>query len=196
MIVLGITGSSGSGKTATSYILNQRADTQVIDADEIAKELNQIGTEYLKSIRNVFGDSFFFEDGNLNRKALANEIYTSKESLEKLNELTFEYVVKEIVSRLQKIKDKKIVVIDAPLLFEAGLNKYCNYTISLIAEKELKVERICLRDNIDRQTALKRLSIQQNDEFYIKNSDFIIKNNKNCNLELEIEKIMSKLNAK
>ena len=116
--------------------------------------------------------------------------------MEKLNELTFEYVVKEIVSRLQKIKDKKIVVIDAPLLFEAGLNKYCNYTISLIAEKELKVERICLRDNIDRQTALKRLSIQQNDEFYIKNSDFIIKNNKNCNLELEIEKIMSKLNAK
>ena len=201
MKVLGITGTSGSGKTALSEILKLRDNVIIIDADKVVKEISVPGTEYFSSIKESFGNDVILENGNLNRKVLAEKIYSNKEDCEKLNKLTFKYVVKEIVERIKKIKEEQLennnyekkridfLVIDAPLLFESGLNEYCDYIISLIAEKELKIERICARDNIDRKTAEGRLSIQQSDEYYIEKSDFIINNNRECDLKKEIEKL-------
>lgn len=195
MKILGVTGSSGSGKTTLSNILSERNDVKIIDADQIARQISQIGNDYLVAIKNTFGKDVFLEDGNLNRKALAEKIYTSSEALAKLNILTFDHVVKEIICEIENTKDRniKFIIIDAPLLFESELNKRCDYTLSLIANKELKIKRICARDNISEETAQKRLSIQQSDEFYIKNSDFIIENDEDCDLKLEIEKIFNKL---
>lgn len=196
MKILGVTGSSGSGKTTLSNILSKRKDVKIIDADKIARQISQIGNDYLLAIKNTFGKDVFLEDGNLNRKALAEKIYTSSEALEKLNILTFDHVVKEIICEIENTKDRNIkyIIIDAPLLFESELDKRCDYTLSLIANKELKIQRICARDNITEETAQKRLSIQQTDEFYKKNSDFIIENNEDCDLKLEIEKIFKKIN--
>ena len=85
----------------------------------------------------------------------------------------------------------KIVVIDAPLLFEAGLEKHCDFVVSLIAEEKLKIKRICKRDNVNEQIAKSRLNIQHEDSYYIEKSDYVIKNNENCDLKSEIEKIVS-----
>lgn len=195
MKIIGITGTSGTGKTTLSNILSKRNDIKIIDADKVAKKLSQIGSDYLLAIRYTLGNDVFLEDGNLNRKALAEKIYTSEEALEKLNILTFDHVVKEILCEIENTKneDIKFIVIDAPLLFESELDKKCDYTISLIAKKELKIKRICQRDNISEELAQKRLNIQQEDEFYIKNSDYIIVNNEDCDLNLEIEKIFEKM---
>ena len=196
MKIIGITGSSGTGKTTLSNILSSRNDIKIIDADKVAKQLSQIGNDYLLAIRYTIGNDVFFEDGNLNRKALAEKIYSSSEALAKLNILTFDHVVKEILREIENTKNEniKFIIIDAPLLLESELDKKCDYTISLIAKKELKIKRICQRDNISEEMAQKRLNIQQEDEFYIKNSDFVIINNEDCDLKLEIEKIFEKIN--
>ena len=195
-MIIGVTGTSGSGKTTVGNILAKREDVVVIDADKVAKELNKPETEYMKEIRKIFGDTFFLDDGNLNRARLAEEIYTNNDSREKLNTLTFKYVVNSILEKIKEIKNEnKYIVIDAPLLFEAGLENFCDYTISLISDYETKVERICKRDSISREVAEKRLSIQHDDKYYIEKSDFIIENNKNCNLESEVERIMNKIEA-
>ena len=83
----------------------------------------------------------------------------------------------------------KIVVIDAPLLFEAGLDEVCDYVVALVADKELKIRRICLRDNIDEKTAESRLNIQNDDIFYTQKADFVITNSKDCDLKTEIENL-------
>ena len=195
MKVIGITGSSGSGKTTLSKILNEREDVKVINADEVVRELSVPGTEYLNAIKDTFGQEVFCEDGNLNRKKLAKKIYNDNVSRENLNKLTFNYVVKEIISRVINIDSEKVkfAIIDAPLLFESGLNKCCDYVISLIADFDLKVRRICKRDNIDEQTAKSRLNIQNEDEFYIQKSDFVIHNSENNDLNKEIEKIFKEI---
>lgn len=191
MKIIGITGTSGSGKTTLSRILNEREDVKVIDADKVVKEMSIPGTEYLDSIKSTFGNNYFFSDGNLNRKELAQKIYTDSDARENLNKLTFKYVVNEILERIKNINNEKIkiVVIDAPLLFESGLEECCDYVVSLIADEDLKIKRICKRDNIDEETAKCRLNIQNEDSYYIEKSDFIIYNTKNCDLKSEIEKI-------
>ncbi len=195
MNIIGITGSSGAGKTTLSKILNERKDVKIIDADKVVKEMSVPGCEYLEKIEDTFGQEVILEDGNLNRKLLADKIYNNNEALEKLNKLTFKYVIEEILNRIKEIKELKeteIIIIDAPLLFESGLEKYCNYVIALIADKELKIERICQRDNIDEKVAKSRLNIQHEDSYYTEKADFVINNSRNCNLKLEIEKLLKK----
>ena len=161
MKIIGITGASGSGKTTVSEILNKRQDIRIIDADKVAKSLNTPGTDYMNNIKNVFGKSIFFDDGNLNRKELARIIYSNEKARKELNDLTFRYVGDEILKKIEELKklDITFIIIDAPLLIEAGLNKNCDYVIALIADDELKVKRICKRDNIDEETAKKRFSM-------------------------------------
>ncbi len=194
-MIIGITGTSGSGKTTVGNILSKREDVFVIDADSVAKELNKPNTSYMKAIRSSLGNDFFLEDGNLDRKKLADEIYSNNNSREKLNSLTFKYVVDEILEIIKNDVDenKNYIVLDAPLLFESGLHNFCDYTISLISEYETKVKRICDRDNITEETAKKRLSIQHDDNYYIEKSDYVINNYAGCNLELEIERIINKI---
>ena len=195
MKVIGITGSSGSGKTTLSKILNERDDIRVINADKVVRELSVPGTEYLNAIKETFGQEVFLEDGNLNRKKLAKKIYNDNVARENLNKLTFNYVVKEIITRIINIHSENInfAIIDAPLLFESGLDKCCDFVISLIADFDLKVKRICKRDNIDEETAKSRLKIQNEDSFYIEKSDFVIYNSENNDLKLEIDKVFKEI---
>lgn len=192
MKIIGITGTSGSGKTTLSQILNKREDVKLIDADKVVREMSIPGTEYLEAIKNTFGEEVFLEDENLNRKALAEKIYNDGKALESLNKLTFKYVVAEILDRIKNTTEKNIkyIIIDAPLLFEAGLEKHCNIVVALIADYNLKIKRICKRDNIDEKTAESRLNIQHEDSFYTEKADYVITNNENCDLEKEIKKIL------
>ena len=194
MKVIGITGSSGSGKTTVSKLLEKNHQAKLIDADIIVKEMSVPGTEYIKKIEEIFGKTILFEDGSLNKKLLAEKIYSNKDELESLNRITFKYIVDEMKKRVEIFKNTiDLIVIDAPLLIESGLDKLCDYIISIIADEDIKIKRICKRDNLSLDTARKRLNIQKEDKYYIENSDFVISNNENCDLEKEIEKIMQKL---
>jgi len=197
MKIIGITGSSGSGKTTICEILNQREDTKIIDVDKIAKRLTNSETEYFIEVKKAFqNDNILLEDGNLNRPKLANLIYQDYQKLQKLNEITFKHLIPQIMEELNQVNRKiNIVIIDAPLLFEAGLEKYCDITIALEASENLKIQRICKRDKISKEVAKARLEIQQSNEFYREKADYIMVNDENITLkflEEEINKILLK----
>lgn len=180
--VIGITGNSGSGKTTATEILRKLTNAGVIDADKVAQELSLPGTEYLKAIKDKFGDSVFLEDGGLNRKKLAERIYGSKEDLELLNSLTFKYVVQEIKKRIENTTEQ-VIILDVPLLFESGLDKECTFVIGLIAPFDVKVNRIVARDGISEEMAYARINIQAKDEFYLDKADIVIENINSNELE-------------
>lgn len=193
MKVIGITGNSGAGKTTVCEIMKTLYDVNIIDADKVAKSLSKKGTAYLKAIEETFGAEIIKEDGNLNRKLLAKKIYENNEDRNKLNNLTFIYVVDEIKNILKQ-NEEKINIVDAPLLFESGLEKLCDKVITVVATLELKIKRICERDGLDIEVAKSRLKIQNNEEFYINKSDFIIRNNGSRNdLEKQIKDIMNEI---
>lgn len=192
-MIIGITGNSGTGKSEISKLLAEKINAKIINADEVVKELSENGNEYYEKIVELFGSSIL-NNNKLNKPQIAKIIYNNKEKREELNKLTYKYVVEEIKKRA-KNSDYKNLIIDAPLLFESGLNKICNITIGVIANMDNKIQRICKRDNIDEETALARLKIQQEDKFYIQKSDYIIKNNGKIN-EINLEEICTKIGNK
>lgn len=185
-MIIGITGNSGSGKSEISKILAKKINAKIIDADEVVKELSEPGTKYYNKIIELFGKEILIEN-KLNKKQMAEIIYNNSEKREKLNKLTYKYVVEEIKNRAKKLKEKNIII-DAPLLFESGLDKICKFTIAVLADFNIKLERICKRDNLDKETAKARLDIQAKDEYYIKKANYTIKNNRAID-EINLEEI-------
>ncbi len=189
-MIIGITGNSGSGKSEIASILAQKIKAEIIDADLIVKELSEPEHTYYKKIIELFGEGIL-EGKKLNKKKIADIIYKDKMKREQLNNLTYIYIVNEIESRVKNIENRDIII-DAPLLFESGLDKICNFTIAVLADEQIKIERICKRDNLDLKTAKHRLSIQEKDKFYISKADYIIKNNKKKE-EINLEEICTKI---
>lgn len=191
MKIIGVTGSSGAGKTTICTILEKKYLAHIIDADKVAKRLTKKGTMYLNSIVDYFGIGILDSTGELKRKELATIIYEDEEKRSALNNLTFTYVVNEIKENINKLQDKELIVIDAPLLYESNLDKICDLVIGVVAKEEDKIDRICLRDDISEEMAKKRLSIQLNDDYIKNRADYIIVNNGNIEeLEEEIKKII------
>lgn len=191
MNIIGVTGNSGSGKTLAAQIIREKYNAEIIDADKIAKQLLENKTEYFNEVLNLFGNEILNDEGNINRKKLADIIFSNDIKREALNEITFIYVVNEIKSRVEKICNKNIVI-DAPLLFESNLDKICAKIISILADEEIKLKRIMNRDNLTPENAKKRLNSQKKDEYYIEKSTFFVYNNKDVeNLKKELEKILN-----
>lgn len=190
-MILGITGSSGAGKSTVCEILQKKYNSQTINTDEIAKKLSKPGTNYLQEIVLEFGKTILLEDGNLNRKKLANIIYTNSNKRKKLNNITFKYIKKEVEVQINK-STNNIIAIDAPLLFEAEMNKLCDKTVAVISENiNEQIQRIIKRDNIDKEHAIARINAQHLNEFYIQNCDYTLVNNEM--LEEQISKLLKNI---
>lgn len=192
-MIIGITGSSGAGKSTICEILQKTYKVKIINADKIAKELSSKGTNYIKDIIEKFGNNIVDENGELRRKKLAEIIYNDVQKRKELNNCTFKYIKKEIEDQINKTINGVTIIIDAPLLFECELEKLCNKVIGVISQKELQIERIIERDSINYEEAQKRLNAQEDNEFYIKKCDVIIENNNDIAfIEKEIKNIADK----
>lgn len=176
-MIIGITGSSGAGKSTICEILKKEYNVKIINADKIAKRLSNKGTNYINDIIKTFGNDIVDEQGELKRKKLGQIIYNNTEKRKKLNKCTFKYIKKEIEEEIERTKEYVTIIIDAPLLFECGLEKLCDKVIGVVSKRNLQIERIVARDNIDYQEAESRLNAQEDNEFYIKRCDVIIENN-------------------
>ena len=188
-MIIGITGSSGAGKSTVCEILEAYYKVTIINADKVARKLSKRGTNYVIDIISKFGKSIVDENGELKRRKLAEIIYNDSKKREELNKCTFKYIKKEIERQIKKAQTDTIII-DAPLLFESELNKICDKVIGVISNRELQIERIVARDDIDYEDAEKRLNAQQTNEFYMNKCDAIIENNNNLkSIKENVEKI-------
>ena len=176
MKVIGVTGSSGSGKSTLTSILAEELKAKTIYADEVVKQMQKTGTEYYKKIVETFGRQILDENNELNRSLLASIIFSSEEARNKINELTKIYVLEEIRKQIKE-STNEIVIIDAPILIESGLNKDCDIVIAVICDRQTQIGRIYKRDKIKENEAIQRLDSQKSNKYYEKYADYVVENN-------------------
>ncbi len=175
MRVFGITGGSGSGKTTFSKIMSELG-VYIIDTDVIAHRITEKGEECLKELADYFGNDILNDGGELNRKRLAQLAFADSESTEALNRITHKYIKEETI-RLIEQTDSDIVGIDGAVIIGSNIQPLCEFIVSVISEKEVRMQRLKERDNLSDEQINLRLSAQPDDKFYIENSLYIIYNN-------------------
>lgn len=197
MLILGLTGQTGAGKSTVSQIL-QKYGCYHIDADLVARETIDSDEKVKEELKIAFGKDVIGEDGKTNRIVLATKAFKDAESTLKLNSITHPAVNRKIQSIIAQKEQKnwKAVIIDAIALFESGEDKLCDYTVAVIAPKELRKERIILRDKITPQRADERINAQKGEEFFSLNADYIIKNYEPYNINEETDHLAEILKLK
>ena len=178
MLVIGLTGPSGSGKTRVAEIFAAHG-LPIINADEVYHGLLLPPSPCLDELVSRFGNEILNSNGTLNRPMLGKIVFSDPASLSALNAISHRHVMKRIRMELELLRKKgtPAAVLDAPQLFEAGADRDCGVVVSVIAEKNLRLERIMERDGVDIHAALKRMAAQKSEEFFKSHSDYVIENN-------------------
>lgn len=171
-VVIGLTGPTGSGKTTVSKAA-ENLGFKIIDCDKIARKTVEKGEEGLKAITLAFGEDILLSSGELDRKELAKKAFSSREKTELLNKTLLPYIVEKVKAEITE----EYILLDAPTLFESGLNSICKYTIAVLSDESIRKMRIINRDGLTEEEALLRMNAGKNDDYYLKRTDNIIYNN-------------------
>ncbi len=170
-VIIGLTGPTGAGKSQAAGLACDFG-FKVIDCDLVARAAVEPDTAGLKALVKVFGKGILQENGGLDRKALAAVAFSSPENTELLNKTLLPHIVDMIRPQLCGN-----VLLDAPTLFESGLNSVCSKTVAILAERDIRISRIIERDGITINEAELRINAGKPDEFYLKNADYVLYNN-------------------
>lgn len=178
MTVIGITGQSGSGKSLLAAALAKRGYLHA-DADAIYHDLLETSEPMRAELVAAFGDDILHK-GKIDRKTLAAKVFGkgNAKKLKALNKITHKYVCRECVRLIRTAKDagEKGVLLDAPLLIEARLDKLCDLVVCVFAPEAVRLARIAARDGLTEAEALRRLRAQPNAAFYAEKCDFAFYN--------------------
>jgi len=190
MIIVGITGGIGSGKTTIAKYLNALG-VPLYMADDEAKALMNRSKVIRRKLTAIFGDNAYI-DNKLNRTFLAEKIFEDKSLLAKMNAIVHPKVASHFKLWLKKQK-APYVLKEAAIIFENGLQDNYDYIITVVADKDLRIERLLKRDNSNKEKIVAIINNQWPDSKKVEQSDFVITNNNlNCAL-LEAEKIHQKI---
>ncbi|KAG7928982.1 hypothetical protein KL925_001163 [Ogataea polymorpha] len=200
MLVLGLTGGIASGKSTVSKRLQEEYHITVIDADEIAHQIVEPGRPAYKKIVRYFGDKItdlILPDGTLNRPALGAYVFQNKGELQILNKITHGQVRKEMLWLMlcSWLKLESIVVLDVPLLFEAGMDIICGMVVSVVCEPKIQLQRLMERNpELSRAECEKRIASQMSNDDKIKRSDYVLDNNNSVEeLNQKIDSVIRKV---
>ena len=196
MKIIGLTGPSGAGK-GFCYHFFEKYDIRCIDTDDVYHKLLIPPSECVTELVLNFGVDILDTSGSVDRKKLAKIVFSddSHTKLEKLNKITHKYVLEKTMELIfsNESESKVATVVDAPLLFEAEFDKFCDFSIAVISNEETRMARIMSRDSITKDAALMRIHSQKPDEFYTSRAKYTVINNSdtktlNEQLKLILEK--------
>ena len=196
MKIIGLCGGSGSGKGAVGKIFSENGYF-TIDTDKVYRDITDNTSRCLDALVCEFGGDILNSAGTLNRKALADIVFSDKVKLRRLNAITHKFVLERVRDIITELPPDKYVgaVVDAPLLYESGFDKECDYVIAVVADMELRVNRIISRDGIEREAAYKRINSQISDDHIGALADFVIDNNGDLSmLKDKVLEIIKKIN--
>ena len=177
LYVVGLTGPTGSGKSEVARVFADN-NISVIDADALARRVEEPGSECLKKLVDAFSNDILNQDGTLNRRELAKRAFSTTENTRLLNSITHPYIIeltKSILMQMEQMHEPA-AVIDAPLLFESGMDSICDMTVTVIAPFEKRLKRIMQRDRgLDEEQARARMASQQSDDYYTLRASVVLR---------------------
>ena len=196
-MILGITGSIGSGKT-TAANLFKKYGFSVINADEISHQIMKKYSVAYKNIVKNFGNEILGKDMNIDRKKLGNIVFNDSKKLKKLNSIMHPLIIKEIKNKIKKMQKKykncAKIIIDAPLLIEADADSLVDKVVVVKAfhknvitrNKKFSMEQL-------EKIALTQLPLYEK----LKKANFMVDNTKDLkHLEKQVREIIKTINLK
>ncbi len=156
--ILGLTGGIGSGKSAISAMFEELG-IQVVDADIVAREVVEPGSVGLTKITAHFGEEILTTDGSLDRAKLRAIIFADESQKQWLNNLLHPLIRESMLAQLQQATSQYVILV-APLLFENGLDQFCDHTLLIDVPVEVQITRTTARDNISVELAKQIIASQ------------------------------------
>ncbi len=174
-MILGLTGSYGSGKSTVAAMF-ESLGAVVIDADALAREVVLPGRPAYEEIRREFGPAVLQPDGQLDRKALAQRVFSSDTDRRRLEAIIHPRVRERELALIQQHKHHPLVVLNVPLLFENRLDSLCDATCVVTVSEPEREKRLRIRDNASPEDIQRRLESQLPQHEKIRRADYIIDN--------------------
>lgn len=190
-MIIGITGSIGTGKsTVSNYLISK--GYSVVDADKISKGAYNIGSNGYKAILEVFGVEILNSNGEVDRKKIKKIVFDNSNMLQRLNMAIHPIIINEIEKEIEiLLESQNVVFLDAPLLIETELNKKVNKIIVVICDKNEQINRIIKRDKITADMAISIINSQMSIDEKLKFADYIVYNNSTIeNLYSQVDEII------
>ena len=191
MIIIGICGRSGSGKGYVCKLFSAlgalHVDTDVIYHDLLLAKDNK-PTALAGELAYAFGN-ILMDNGEVDRKTLGKIVFSDDRKRKELNTITHRAILAQTKKRIEN-SEQPFVLIDAPLLFESGFDKFCDVTVCVTADEDVCIDRIIKRDGIERDDAKKRLCAQISSSDLIDKCDYVIYNNPNDDVKSQVELII------
>ncbi len=177
-MILGLTGFSGAGKSTVAAILKENGFYH-LDCDVMVH--NEVYTDpaVLEALSAVFGNGIL-SNGGLDRIALRHCVMGNPEAPDTLNRTVRPFIL-DYINRHLRAHAQENIILDAPLLFESGLEQQCDKVLSVVTDADIALKRIIERDALSEEEAAKRLRSQHPAAFYTERSDFVIRNDHDLN---------------
>ena len=191
MLVIGLTGGIGSGKSTVTRLFEKR-NIPVIDTDVIARELVKPGEEALNEIIKAFGDSVIKESGELDRQALANISFQNEDARKQLEAILHPRIRKSMNKQINNVSAPYVIAV-IPLLIETGQTDQVDHILVVDCPEEIQIQRIKQRDNRDEQQIQEILAAQSSRQTRLDMADDVIENQGDISdLDAKIEKLHQK----
>lgn len=190
-MIIGITGSIGTGKsTVSNYLISK--GYSVVDADKISKGAYNIGSNGYKAILEVFGVEILNSNGEVDRKKIKKIVFDNSNMLQRLNMAIHPIIINEIEKEIEiLLESQNVVFLDAPLLIETELHKKVDKIIVVICDKNEQINRIIKRDKITADMAISIINSQMSIDEKLKFADYIVYNNSTIeNLYSQVDEII------
>lgn len=176
-LIIGITGSLGTGKTTVARLM-KGLGAKVIDADALAHAALRTGTPAFRSVIAAFGGGIKDERGAIDRKRLAALVFGDRARLRELCRIIHPPVVRAIEREIAGEKKRKVIVVDAPLLIEAGLNHTCDAVVVVTASRANQIARCRKRSGMTKEETLARIKDQMPLRKKVEMADYVISNDR------------------
>jgi dephospho-CoA kinase len=177
-MILGITGGIATGKSTVSAMFKELG-AFLLDADKIAREVVEPGTEGSKQIYQYFGNKVFLDNGRLNRPLLGKIIFQDERQRRKLNKILHPLILEQLCKRTDVIfrnNKKTIVLWDVALLIEEHMTIFVDKVLVVCASKMIQLNRLMKRNHISEEEALQRVGAQMDIEEKKRQAHFVVDN--------------------
>lgn len=191
MKTIGLTGGIGSGKTTVSHIF-ERYGIPVFCCDDIAKQIQNTDPKAIKGIKEIFGETIYTDDGNLNRPQVASIAFNNPETLARLNSLIHPIVQEKFTQFAAQNKNRPLILIESAILIQSGFHRNTDFCIHVSAPLQTRIARVIQRDHATREQVIERIKNQMNEEEIARHCKYQIINENLSDTEKQVKKIIEK----